>query len=69
MTAEGINPNTGLWENPGNKANHGWDCSVLELLAAEILGVKFWPEPEEEVRENENGPQIVARSTYISKGR
>ena len=46
MTVEGINPDTQLWENPRERPNHAWDCSVLILLAAEILGVKFWQRPQ-----------------------
>ncbi|MDA8137782.1 MAG: phage terminase large subunit family protein [Desulfobacteraceae bacterium] len=45
MCAEGIDPKTGLWVNPNDRANHGWDCGVLCLLAEEILGVRFWPDP------------------------
>jgi phage terminase large subunit GpA-like protein len=45
MTVEGINPDTGLWENPQEKPNHAWDCSALVLLAADIVGVRFWQRP------------------------
>ncbi len=47
MCAEGINPETMLWENPNNRPNHAWDVSELLLLAAEIIGMKYWPKPEE----------------------
>ena len=45
LCAEGIDPKTGLWANPHEKANHGWDCAVLCLLAVEVLGVRFWALP------------------------
>jgi len=32
----------GLWQQIGRRANHGWDCSVYNLIAAEVLGVKHW---------------------------
>jgi phage terminase large subunit GpA-like protein len=32
----------GIWEQIGNRPNHAWDCSVLNLVAAEILGIKHW---------------------------
>ena len=44
MCAEFMN-DKGLWEQIGSRANHGWDCSVLNILAAEVLRVKFWQRP------------------------
>jgi phage terminase large subunit GpA-like protein len=41
LCAEYIN-DKGLWECPAAKANHGWDCSVYALVAANVLGVKHW---------------------------
>jgi phage terminase large subunit GpA-like protein len=46
MTAEVIDDKTGMWINPKNRANHAWDCSVLNLAAADFMGVRFWPRPE-----------------------
>lgn len=46
MTVEYVNEK-GLWECPNGKANHLWDCSVLNLTAAEILGIRHWQKPEE----------------------
>ena len=37
----------GIWQCPDNRANHGWDCSVLNLVATEVLRVKFWTRPKE----------------------
>jgi terminase, large subunit len=50
MTVEFINEN-GFWECPEGKANHFWDCSVLLLLAHEILGVRFWADPRTQTPE------------------
>ncbi len=47
MCAEYLDDKTNLWKCPKNKANHYWDCSVLSLIAAEILQIKFWPKKEE----------------------
>jgi phage terminase large subunit GpA-like protein len=47
MTVEYIDEKTGLWACPENKANHAWDCSVYALVAAEVLGVRYWPRPGE----------------------
>lgn len=41
MTAEYIDDETGLWECPSGRANHLWDCAVLNLAAADFLGVKY----------------------------
>lgn len=41
MVSEFVN-DKGLWECPEHKPNHLWDCSVLNLVAADILGIKFW---------------------------
>jgi phage terminase large subunit GpA-like protein len=46
MTAEFVNE-AGFWENPSGKDNHLWDCAVLNLVAAEIRGIKYWPKPDE----------------------
>jgi phage terminase large subunit GpA-like protein len=42
MCAEHINDETGLWECPDNVKNHAWDVSYMQLVAADVLGVKFW---------------------------
>ena len=34
-----------LWQCPPGKANHGWDCSVCNLVAADIIGIQYWSEP------------------------
>lgn len=47
MTAEFKNEKTGYWECPSGRANHGWDCAELHLVAADILRVKMWPRPTE----------------------
>lgn len=36
-----------LWQCPDNVANHYWDCGVMELVAAEMLMLKWTPQPEE----------------------
>ena len=41
MCAEAVNEK-GLWECKSGAANHGWDCSVYNLVAAEFLGVRNW---------------------------
>ena len=44
-TVEHIDEKTGLWVCPDGKANHAWDCSVYALVAAEVLGVRYWRQP------------------------
>jgi len=31
----------GLWQCPSGRANHAWDCAVLCLVAAEVVGVRY----------------------------
>jgi terminase, large subunit len=44
MAAEFIGE-SGKWECPSGRANHGWDCSVLNRLAADVLGVRHAQQP------------------------
>lgn len=30
-----------LWQCPKGKANHGWDCAVMELVAADLLYLRY----------------------------
>ncbi|MBN1105798.1 MAG: phage terminase large subunit family protein, partial [Deltaproteobacteria bacterium] len=41
----------GLWQCPEGRANHYWDCSYLNLVAADVLGVRFWRKEEKIIRE------------------
>lgn len=41
MAAEYVNEK-GLWQCPDGRANHAWDCSVYNLVAADVLGLRFW---------------------------
>lgn len=41
MIAEYVNEK-GVWECPSGKANHGWDCSVLNLAVHGMLEVQQW---------------------------
>lgn len=36
----------GIWQCPGNKPNHYWDCSSMALVAAHIMGIKTWALPQ-----------------------
>lgn len=56
MCAEYIDEKTQYWECPESKANHGWDCSVYNLVAADVLRVKYWK--KEGARSQEPGARI-----------
>jgi phage terminase large subunit GpA-like protein len=45
MTAEYVGDD-GFWDVKSGRANHAWDCSVLNLCAADMLGVWFRNRPE-----------------------
>lgn len=36
----------GMWQCPDGKANHYWDCSVLNIIAEDLLQIKYWPKGE-----------------------
>jgi phage terminase large subunit GpA-like protein len=44
-TAEYFDEKKGVWACPKHKPNHLWDCSVLNLVAYDILGVKYIQKP------------------------
>jgi phage terminase large subunit GpA-like protein len=64
----------GLWQVKHNRDNHGWDCSVYNLVAADILGVKHWQKqdakPEKDVKKEPNkttNDWIGTRSGWLSR--
>jgi len=44
MTVESVDDN-GLWIAASSRPQHFWDCCVYDLIAAEVLQIKFWPQP------------------------
>ncbi len=40
MCAEVFNPETLVWENPKQRANHFWDCEIMALVGAWELGLR-----------------------------
>lgn len=54
MTAEFRNDQQ-LWECKQGRANHGWDCSYLNIAAADIIGIKFWEQPEPDEQHYDDG--------------
>jgi phage terminase large subunit GpA-like protein len=40
MTAEYVDEK-GLWQQIASRDNHAWDCSVYNLIAADVRGIKF----------------------------
>jgi phage terminase large subunit GpA-like protein len=52
----------GFWQNPKNRANHGWDCETLNLVGYDVLGVRHWAKPkvkDEKAEQPETGPQKI----------
>lgn len=60
MCAEYKNEKSGFWECPSGKANHGWDCAVYHLVAAEVRGVKMW------AREPQARPKQAAQRAPVN---
>jgi len=57
----------GLWHCPDHLPNHGWDCSVYNLVAADVRRIKYRQRPEEVARFSE--PPRKSESTSASGGR
>lgn len=69
MCAEYTNER-GYWEVAEQRPNHFWDCGVLNLVAAEVIGVKFLGKPDEEAQGEGRKGQVkrkVARSKFMSR--
>jgi len=52
----------GLWQCPKHKANHGWDCSVYNCIAADVRRIKYRQRPGEQ-------PQTVRKPQPVKKER
>lgn len=50
----------GLWQNPQEKANHLWDCAVLQLASAYILDVGRWRRPDDQPQLSPPAPAAPA---------
>jgi phage terminase large subunit GpA-like protein len=70
MTAEVVDEKTGLWINPKNRANHAWDCSVLNLVAADFRKIRFRPRPEPKQKTPAGTPieALPSQPAWISRG-
>ena len=67
MCAEVIDEKKGVWINPKERANHAWDCSVYNLVAAHYLGVGFkqkgkTPTPQRDANQ-ETGPSWLPKKS------
>lgn len=60
MTVE-YRDDKGRWQCPKGKANHYWDIGVYRLALGEILQVKFWKRPEENLPLRPAGRRVVNR--------
>ncbi len=56
----------GVWQCPSGQDNHGWDCSVLELVGHDLIGIQHWPRQELEVAADTPENTIVAKSKCIT---
>jgi hypothetical protein len=59
MCAETFNPETLVWENPGKKPNHFWDCEVMALVGAWELGLRHRRPPDEEKQAIRKAPKAA----------
>ncbi|MGL1931740.1 MAG: phage terminase large subunit family protein [Desulfotalea sp.] len=54
LCAEVIGEDSGVWENPKSRHNHLWDCFYMALCAEDILRMKDWPAPGDELDDDED---------------
>ena len=69
MTAEYIDEK-GNWACPSGRPNHGWDCSVLNLAAADVLGIRFWKKKQMDKNPppKKAGPAPKPQSSWLNRG-
>ncbi len=66
MTAEYID-DSGIWiPKTESRANHYWDCAVYNLAAHDVLGVKYWPLPDNRPKEKPQ-PEPKSQKPWIEK--
>jgi len=54
----------GFWINPQERPNHYWDTANLCLVAADILGIKFWPKLDDQDQEPDD--YETSKSDYVN---
>jgi phage terminase large subunit GpA-like protein len=59
MCAEVFNPETLVWENPKQRANHFWDCEVMALVGAWELGLRHRRPPSKEKQAAREAPKAA----------
>ncbi len=77
MTAEVVDYKTGLWINPTSRPNHAWDCSVLNIAAADLKPeIRFWknhgdvpPQPEPEKPKTPVQQAVAQRMAAVRRPR
>ena len=55
----------GFWQCPEGRANHLWDCSYLNLVAVDVLGLRFWKKPEEDPQGAEDSGRKVSKGQVV----
>lgn len=55
----------GIWRQPGHKRCDLWDCSVYGLAAAELLGVRYWHQPQEQIIQPNPKPLAATRRNNL----
>jgi phage terminase large subunit GpA-like protein len=68
MTAEVIDEKTGQWINPKGRPNHAWDCSVLNMAAADFIGIRFWPRPAPKRQDPAAAVNMPTPTPWIGRG-
>ena len=69
MCAEYVNEK-GLWECVAGKANHAWDVSVYNLVAAEVIGIKNWKRKsaKKNTADEDVKPRAAKKTNWVRPG-
>lgn len=68
LCAEIFDAEKGVWLNPKGRPNHYWDCEVMVLALAYVLGVRNRPHPDD-ARPRARRPPAPARGSRPAFGR
>jgi len=68
MIAEYVDDH-GYWECKPGAANHGWDCSVYNLIAADALGVEHMGQSHRKIQQDGNSQPKVIKNGRQQKRR
>ena len=68
LCAEIFDPEKGIWLNPKGRPNHYWDCEVMALALAYVLGVRNRAHPDDAHPQTRRAPAPLRGSRPTWRG-